>query len=144
MGRKKQDDIYMRVAKAILPQTAEHLRRRLTEEEAEKFVSTNEKIYPQPEVEIQKAAEPVATINRIPWLESASLLIYVFEELKNSGKIPANTDLYKIISEHFADPHGKPFANLKQLKQNYLNSKTGKPKGAVLFDEIIAKMEEAN
>jgi hypothetical protein len=92
--------------------------------------------------------EPIAIekpiLENIPvkWTGTPGQLVYVFEQLRDKDFLPTSTDLQATIRKHFVDNEGKTFTNLKQSKQNYLNSNTGKPRRADELETLVDKAKE--
>jgi hypothetical protein len=75
--------------------------------------------------------------NPIKWLGTPGQLVFLFDELKAKGFLPISMNLQAEIKKHFINVDGKPYNNLKSPKQNYLESKTGKPKKADEIENVI-------
>jgi hypothetical protein len=90
----------------------------------------------------QNKSTPTKQIELIKWRGTPGQLIYLFEQLKEQGFFSLSMDLQAAIKKHFADENGKPFTNTKQAKQNYLNTKTGKPKKSKDIENLTDKLKE--
>lgn len=89
----------------------------------------------------KEGRQTVELSDPIKWQGTAGQLIYLFELLHKENFLPAAMDLQAEIRRHFLDNKGKPFTVLKQSKQNYLNSKTGKPKQADKLESAVLKVK---
>jgi hypothetical protein len=78
----------------------------------------------------------------IKWTGTSGQLVYLFELLREKDFLPTSLDLQATIKKHFVDSRGKTFTSLKQSKQNYLNSKTGKPQRADELEKLTDKTKE--
>jgi|GEM_PF-5262270 len=90
---------------------------------------------------LKKDAE--ISIAPIRWEGTAGQLIYLFEQAQANNFVSASMDLQATIKKHFVDSDGKPFNSLKQSKQNYLNSKTGKPKAAGDIESMFQNIKDS-
>lgn len=82
-------------------------------------------------------------INPIWWQKSGRLLGYLIEELAKKGFIQRDTDINKVIKEHFIDVNKSPFTN--SIKQNRSGSginKNSKPKGSDDIDKILNNLND--
>lgn len=75
---------------------------------------------------------PLHSITPLQWLQPKNLLAYLVDQLYENKKLPSNTNLWSIASYCFVDVN-----NLKQLRTNYLNNNSKKPKGSSTVDKII-------
>ncbi len=89
-----------------------------------------------------KIKNPYNNLKPIKWNGTAGQLVYLFEQLLGENLLSASIDIHATIKRHFTDTDGKAFSNLKQTKQNYLNSKTGKPQKADEIDLIVSNTKE--
>jgi hypothetical protein len=85
-----------------------------------------------------ESKEPASPIK---WNGTAGQLIYLFEQLQENGLLSKNLTLLAAIKMHFEDEDGKGYANLKQIKQDYLDSKTGVPKKANELKKLVNKVK---
>jgi len=77
------------------------------------------------------------------WQKSGRLLGYLIEELAKKGFIQRDTDINKVIKEHFIDVNKRPFTD--SIKQNRSGSginKNSKPKGFDDIDKILNNLND--
>lgn len=88
-------------------------------------------------------------ITPIWWQKSNRLLGYLIEELSSKGFIDRNTDINKMIKQHFVDTNKEPFNN--SIAQNRSGSgsnkgtttnKENKPRGHNDIDNIISDLKK--
>jgi hypothetical protein len=92
----------------------------------------------------EKANKPDAKFN---WQGTQAQLVYLIEKLYEQGFLSpiSQAEKYSLIAQHFT-VKGESLnpRNLAQAKQNSLNNKGGKPKGAEKIEQIISDAEKQN
>ncbi len=84
-----------------------------------------------------------STINPIWWQKSDRLLGYLIEELSKKGFIDRDTDINKLIKDHFINKDKEPFSeSIKQNRSGSGNNKNSKPKGSIDIDNITSSLKE--
>lgn len=99
--------------------------------------------YLKDEKKSNKTSIPGKRLNPIWWQGSGRLLGYLIEELSKKGFIDKNTDINKVIKDHFINRDKNPFPD--SIKQNRSGSginKNSKPKGNNDIDNILSNLKE--
>ncbi len=78
------------------------------------------------------------SVTLIKWAGTAGQLVYLFEQLQANRLLSKDLALQAAIKMHFENKNGKVYANLKQIKQDYLDSKTGLPKKADELKRLVS------
>lgn len=87
---------------------------------------------------LSKSANVEGAIKPIVWLGTPGQLVFLFDELRDNNFLALSEELHARIRDHFVDKNGNPFKHLKNAKQNYLSSKTEKPKQSNLIEKIVS------
>lgn len=98
------------------------------------LLKDNKLIHPNTTLEQFKAvftAKPLQSIQPIDWIGAKNLLAYFLQCIYKT-KVPTNTNIWSVAKKCFVNAN-----SLAQSKTNYENSRTGKPKGFEVIDEII-------
>lgn len=103
----------------------------------------NEEIKYLSELNKNNKTPNVKPVNPIWWQKSGRLLGYLIEELAILGYIDRNTDINKVIKEHFIDKDKNPFKDsIKQNRSGTGINKNSKPKGHKDIDNILNNLKE--
>jgi hypothetical protein len=85
----------------------------------------------------------IKPIKHIWWKKSNRLLGYLIEKLMKLGYIDRETDINRVIKDHFIDKDKKPFTDsIKQNRSGAGINKESKPKGSNDIDNIISNIKE--